>query len=222
MDEAVEMELTLEDIFTILRKRWLLIVSSVVIGMIGAGLYTYYTYIPMFSTSTTVLVNRQDVASGMSSSSDYYIREDLLSTFQGIINSSKLRTEVEKRLDNQNLGGISVSADDSSIIRINVRHNNPELAAEVANTTAIVFQEMIESMMYDMDSSILDEATINIFPQGMNLKIKVIIGAIIGGMMSVGLCFVIEFLDKTFKSPKELELALELPVMGVITDFNLN
>lgn len=222
MDEALGMELTLEDIFMILRKRWLLIVSFVIIGIVGAGAYTYFTYVPMYSTSTTVLVNRQDVTSGMSSSSDYYIREDLLSTFQGIINSSKLRTEVEKRIGDQTLGVISVSADDSSIIRINSRHNNPELAAEVANTTAIVFQEMIKSMMYDMDSSILDEATVNIFPQGMNLKIKVIIGGILGGMMSVGLCFVIEFLDKTFKSPKELELALELPVVGVIPEFNLN
>ena len=222
MNEAVGMELTLEDIFMILKKRWLLIVSFVVIGMIGAAAYTYYAYIPMYSSSTTVLVNRQDVTSGMSSSSDYYIREDLLSTFQGIINSTKLRTEVEKRLDNQNLGGISVSADDSSIIRISVNHSDPELASEVANTTAVVFQEMIKSMMYDMDSSILDEATVNSFPQGMNLETKVIIGAILGGMVSVGLCFVIEFLDKTFKSPKELEVTLELPVLGIIPDFNLN
>ena len=81
---------------------------------------------------------------------------------------------------------------------------------------------MIKEMMYDMDSSILDEAPINSFPQGMGLKTKIMIGAILGSMVSVGLCFIIEFLDKTFKSPKELEVVLELPVMGIIPDLKLN
>ena len=221
MEEAVGMEMTLEDIFLTLKKRWLLIVSLVVIFAGVAGWYTSYTYFPMYTTTTTVLVNRQDITLGLSSSSDFYIREDLLSTFQGIINSVKLRNEVANRLETKNLGGISVSSDDSSIIRIKVTHADPELGAEVANMTAIVFQEMIKEMMYDMDSSILDEAMPSYVPQSMNLSTKVMIGAILGGMVGVGICFLREYLDKTVKSPKEVELILEIPIMGVIPDLNV-
>ena len=221
MEESVGMEMTLEDIFLTLKKRWLLIVSLVVIFAGVAGWYTSYTYFPMYTTTTTVLVNRQDITLGLSSSSDFYIREDLLSTFQGIINSVKLRNEVAHRLETKNLGGISVSSDDSSIIRIKVTHADPELGAEVANMTAIVFQEMIKEMMYDMDSSILDEAMPSYVPQSMNLSTKVMIGAILGGMVGVGICFLREYLDKTVKSPKEVELILEIPIMGVIPDLNV-
>ena len=221
MEEAVGMEMTLEDIFLTLKKRWLLIVSLVVIFAGVAGWYTSYTYFPMYTTTTTVLVNRQDITLGLSSSSDFYIREDLLSTFQGIINSVKLRNEVAHRLETKNLGGISVSSDDSSIIRIKVTHADPELGAEVANMTAIVFQEMIKEMMYDMDSSILDEAMPSYVPQSMNLSTKVMIGAILGGMVGVGICFLREYLDKTVKSPKEVELILEIPIMGVIPELNV-
>ena len=221
MEEAVGMEMTLEDIFLTLKKRWLLIVSLVVIFAGVAGWYTSYTYFPMYTTTTTVLVNRQDITLGLSSSSDFYIREDLLSTFQGIINSVKLRNEVAQRLETENLGSVSVSSDDSSIIRIKVTHADPELGAEVANMTAIVFQEMIKEMMYDMDSSILDEAMPSYAPQSMNLSPKVMIGAILGGMVGVGICFLREYLDKTVKSPKEVELILEIPIMGVIPELNV-
>ena len=221
MEEAVGMEMTLEDIFLTLKKRWLLIVSLVVLFAGVAGWYTSYTYFPMYTTTTTVLVNRQDITLGLSSSSDFYIREDLLSTFQGIINSVKLRNEVAQRLETENLGSVSVSSDDSSIIRIKVTHADPELGAEVANMTAIVFQEMIKEMMYDMDSSILDEAVPSYAPQSMNLSTKVMIGAILGGMVGVGICFLREYLDKTVKSPKEVELILEIPIMGVIPELNV-
>ena len=221
MEEAVGMEMTLEDIFLTLKKRWLLIVSLVVIFAGVARWYTSYTYFPMYTTTTTVLVNRQDITLGLSSSSDFYIREDLLSTFQGIINSVKLRNEVANRLVTENLGSVSVSSDDSSIIRIKVTHADPELVAEVANMTAIVFQEMIKEMMYDMDSSILDEAVPSYAPQSMNLSTKVMSGAILGGMVGVGICFLREYLDKTVKSPKEVELILEIPIMGVIPELNV-
>lgn len=218
MEESVGMELTLEDIFRMLLKRWWLIVGCVMIGMVACGIYTYRSYVPMYSTYTTVLVNRQDVSVGLSSSSDFYIREDLLQTFQGIINSTNLREQVASRLGTESLGSITVSADDSSIIRISVRHLDPELGAQVANTVALVFQDMIKEMMYDMDSSILDVAKVSYAPQGMGLTTKVMIGAILGGMISVGLIFVMEYLDKTFKTPKEVSTALDLPVMGVIPD----
>lgn len=221
MEEAVGMEMTLEDIFLTLKKRWLLIVSLVVIFAGVAGWYTSYTYFPMYTTTTTVLVNRQDITLGLSSSSDFYIREDLLSTFQGIINSVKLRNEVAHRLETKNLGGISVSSDDSSIIRIKATHADPEIGADVANMTAIVFQEMIKEMTYDMDSSILDEAVPSYVPQSMNLSTKVMIGAIFGGMASVGICFLREYLDKTVKSPKEVELILKIPIMGVIPELQV-
>ena len=220
MNEAMETEIDLLEIFEMIRKRWIMILMITVVATIAATGYTIWSYFPTYTTSTTILVNRQDVTSGISSSSDYYMREDLLLTFQGIINSQNLRNRVAEELGSESLGSISVSADDSSIIRIRVTHPDAEMAANVANTTAQVFREMIKEMMYDMDSSVLDPAVINMFPQGMKLKMNVAIGAVLGMMVGVGLCFVIEFLDRTLKNPKQLGTLLEIPVVGVIPDMD--
>lgn len=142
----------------------------------------------------------------------------MLLTFQGIINSQNLRARVSGELETANLGSISASADDSSIIRINVTHRDPDMAAKVANTAAEAFREVIKEMMYDMDSSVLDEAIVPLAPQGMNLKMNVAIVAVLGGMIGIGLCFVIEFLDRTFKQPKQFTQLMDLPVIGVIPD----
>lgn len=218
MSEVEEVEIDLLEIFDMLKKRWIMIVSLIIVAMGISYGYTVWSYVPMYSTSTTIVVNRQDVTSGMSSSSDFYLREDLILTFQGIINSQNLRTRVSDELDTANLGSISVSADDSSIIRIRVTHSDPEMAVEVANTTAEVFREMIKEMMYDMDSSVLDEAIVPMAAQGMNLKMNILIAAVLGGMVGAGLCFVIEFLDRTFKQPKQLTQLINIPVIGVIPD----
>lgn len=220
MNETIETEIDLLEIFEMIRKRWLMILMISVVAVIAAAGYTVWSYVPTYTTSTTVLVNRQDVNLGLSSSSDFYMREDLLLTFQGIINSQNLRSRVADALDSENLGGISVTADDSSIIRIQVTHVDPDMAAQVANTTAQVFQEMIKEMMYDMDSSILDPALVNLFPQGMRLKMNILIAGVLGVMVGVGLCFVIEFLDRTIKTPKQLAQIINLPVVGVIPDMD--
>lgn len=217
MSEVEEVEIDLVEIFDTLKKRWLMIVSFIIVAMGLSFGYTVWSYVPMYSTSTTIVVNRQDVTSGMSSS-DFYLREDLILTFQGIINSQNLRARVSDELDTTNLGSISVSADDSSIIRIRVTHSNPDMAAEIANTTAGVFREIIKEMMYDMESSVLDEAIVPMAPQGMNLKMNILVAGVLGGMIGVGLCFVIELLDRTFKQPKQLTQLINIPVIGVIPD----
>ena len=39
-------------------------------------------------------------------------------------------------------------------------------------------------------------------------------------MIGVGLCFLIEFLDQTFKQPEELRNMMQLPVIGIIPDLD--
>ncbi len=62
-------------------------------------------------------------------------------------------------------------ADDRSVILIRVTHCDPETVAQVTNITAQIFREMIKEMMYDMESSVLDEVGVNAFPQGMKLNV---------------------------------------------------
>src|SRR5690625_2830158 len=54
-------------------------------------------------------------------------------------------------------------------------------------------------------------------PVSPNLTLNVAIAFVLGGMVGVGLAFLIEYLDTTIKTEEDVERYLGLPVMGVIS-----
>ena len=53
-------------------------------------------------------------------------------------------------------------------------------------------------------------------PVAPNKTMNVAIAFLLGLMVSVGLVFLIEYLDNTFKNKENLERELDIPVLGVI------
>ncbi len=64
--------------------------------------------------------------------------------------------------------------------------------------------------------SVVDEARAPIFPYKPNLQLNGLLALVLGLLGGVGLAFLFERLDDTFKRPEELEKLLGLPVLGVI------
>ncbi|MEG1870805.1 MAG: GNVR domain-containing protein, partial [Peptostreptococcaceae bacterium] len=53
-------------------------------------------------------------------------------------------------------------------------------------------------------------------PVSPNVKMNIAIAFMLGLMVSVGLCFLLEFLDNTYKTKESLERELDIPVIGAI------
>ncbi|MDU4659635.1 MAG: GNVR domain-containing protein, partial [Clostridium butyricum] len=53
-------------------------------------------------------------------------------------------------------------------------------------------------------------------PVSPNKKMNIAIAFLLGLMVSVGLSFLIEFMDNTFKTKEQIENILDLPAIGVI------
>ena len=53
-------------------------------------------------------------------------------------------------------------------------------------------------------------------PVSPNKKLNIAIAFLLGLMVSVGLSFLLEFLDNTYKNKEQLEKDLEIPVIGAI------
>jgi len=64
--------------------------------------------------------------------------------------------------------------------------------------------------------SIVDEAKTPVLPYKPNLQLNALLALVLGLLGGVGLAFLFERLDDTFKRPEELEKLLGLPVLGVI------
>ena len=207
----------------LLKKRWWLIV---LLGGLLAGLMgyrTYSSYVPVYQASTTLLMHYK--STGLTTSSrDFSVGSNVITTFTGMLNSQSVRTQIAEAVGSGSLGSISISAGDGSLVKLSVTHTNAESAAKVANITAEVLMDMVKKMMSDIDLSVVDEARVPYVTSGMNLNRSIMIGGMIGVVLAIGIILLLEVLDTTFKTAKEVEDELSIPIMGVIpnTDIELS
>ena len=106
----------------------------------------------------------------------------------------------------------------TEILKITIKDNDPELAALIANTEAEIFKQEINDMMKVDSVSTIDVAKVPGSPVAPNKVMNIAIATVLGMMVSVGLVFVLEFLDRTYKTPSDIERQLGLPILGAIPD----
>ncbi len=213
-------ELAVQEYIELLKKYRLWILMSIIGMAIAFGCVRYMTYKPMFTAQTSLLVTSNtieleegEIKNGTTSSGN-----NVLMTFSEVIDSQTLQNEVKEELSIEDLGEITVSNNGGSVIRINVNHSDATLAALIANTTAKEFTKMIQSMMSDINLQVLDPAMMPQDMTGMGLLKVVMIGAIVGLVVVVGIILVREVLDTTLKLPKDIEREIEIPLLGAIPD----
>ena len=223
MEEMQYQEMTLEDIFRALKKRWLLIVSVTLMCLIGGSIFVlFFGPEPVYQASTTVLVNYRAEETNKLTQSDLTTSQKLVATYNEIIKSATILEPVIKALDldmtaDELLKNIGVAqVNDTEIIKITVKNEDPELSRDIANTIANVFSKEISKIMKVDSTSTLDVAKTPMTPLSQNKITKIAIAGILGMMISVGLVFVFEYLDRTVKTADETEKLLGVPVLGVI------
>lgn len=223
MEEMQYDEMTLEDIFKALKKRWLLIVSVTLMFLIGGSVFVlFFGPVPQYQSSTTVLVDYRASETEALTQNDINLSQKLVQTYTEIIKSLTILNPVIEEMDlsltpNELLKKISVSqVNETEIIKISVTDEDPILARDIANTLAEIFSEEISHIMKVDSTSILDEAVLPTTPLAQNKVTKIAIAGILGMMVSVGLVFLFEYLDRSIKTADETEHLLGVPVLGVI------
>ncbi|MDX1806643.1 MAG: Wzz/FepE/Etk N-terminal domain-containing protein, partial [Paenisporosarcina sp.] len=221
----MEETISLQEIFQIIRKRILLIFSITFLIAIISGVISYYYLTPIYESSTQLLIS-QDSNEQQSGERDIETDLQLINTYNVIIKSSAILDLVKKELAIENMTTESlnnkinvISEVDSQVVTITVQDPDPSIARDIANTTADIFQREIVNLMNIDNVSILTKATASdgqepVKPQPL---LNVAISIVIGIMLSLGLAFLLEYLDKTIKSEQDIEKLLSLPVIGSIS-----
>jgi capsular exopolysaccharide synthesis family protein len=76
------------------------------------------------------------------------------------------------------------------------------------------------SSVQAINARVLDKATVPAFPYKPNKKIMLVIGLFVGLLLGLGIAFLLEHFDNTFKSSSEVEKKLNVPVIGMLPDIN--
>ena len=220
----MEETLSLQEIAKILRKRiWLLIILTVMGIVISAGI-CFYALTPIYQAQTQILVNQNNSSGEVYSWQTTETDLRLINTYNVIITSPVILTPVIDAL-NLNLTPAQLTKQisifnesDSKVVNIRVENPNPSKAVDISNKVAEVFKEQIPQLMRVDNISILSVAKLseNPTPIKPNKMLNIAIGGLIGLMLGIGLSFLLEFLDMTIKSERDVEDYLELPVIGMV------
>ncbi|MDZ5711304.1 YveK family protein [Jeotgalibacillus haloalkalitolerans] len=220
----MEETISLKELFTVLKKRFMLIVSFAVIAVLLAGLYSFLIVTPMYQSTTQLLVNQEQTEAANVQVSDIQANLQLINTYSGIIKSPAILEQVSTQLDNEltvaqlNSKITVANEQNSQLVNVTIEDEDPYKAAEIANLTAEVFQTEIVELMNVNNVNILSPAVVSdnqspVSPQPfLNMAIALVVGLMIG----VGLSFLLEYLDNSVKTEEDIEKVLDLPLLGVI------
>ncbi|VDN46228.1 Capsular polysaccharide biosynthesis protein [Petrocella atlantisensis] len=228
MQEYEEIDL-LELIKTLWKRKWI-IIACVILAALMAFSYTRFAITPMYESKTTLMVNGSK-SSGLSDIASSFdlgsinMSQKLVVTYSEIVQSRIVLEQVINRLEldltyGQLLERItSVPVKNTEILQISVKHEDPEQAALIANTITDVFIKEVMRIIKADNVEIIDKAIGIYTPINVKLIMNVAIGGILGGMVGVGIIFLIILFDRTLKTAEDIEKHLGLPVLGTIVDF---
>lgn len=213
-------EIDLKELLEYFKSKIMWIIISLII-VIGTGnVYTFLTRVPMYKSSTTiVLVNNTNSSYN---SNELQLNKNLVSTYAEIIKSRKVLKQVINNLDLQYSitdlsSNITVEAiENTEIIKISVGNDDSDRAVKIADEIASVFTAEIQTIYKLNNVSIIDRAERNITPYNINYLKDNIVYMAIALVLSCGVIFVMFYFDTTIKTSEEIESKLGLTVLGIV------
>ncbi|RNF39508.1 YveK family protein [Planococcus salinus] len=221
----MEQQISLREVFAILKKNVALISIITILAIALAGVLSFYVMSPVYQTSTQLLVNQEQADASQFTNQNIETDLQLINTYNDIIKSSVI---LEQVIEDQGLDvsvaelneKITISTNDNSqVIDISVRDEDPVTAVEIANATATIFEEEIQVLMNVNNVSILSPAVLrdNPSPVAPNPFLNMAVAAAVGLMIGIGLAFLLAYLDTTVKNEQDIETLLGIPVIGMIS-----
>ena len=215
-------EIDLKELFTFfLSKIGLLLVIVSGVCMLGC-LYSIFFQKPMYNSYTTVILSSAETTI---TTNDITLNKNLVDTYAEIVKSKRVLNQVIATLDldvkyEALAESIGVSAvNDTEIIKITVNNSDPVDAKDIANATANIFTKEVTNL-YNMDNvNVLDEAETKEEPYNINIPKQIIIYILIGGVLGVGVLFIIYYFDRTIKSIEQVEQKIKLPILGSVREY---
>ena len=226
MNEMEEQVISLGEIFEALKKRWILIVLITVLATVAAGVVSFFVLDPVYEVSTKIFVGKEENSEEAYNSNDIAMYQKLLKTYsetiktrdlvEDAIKGSKYALKVESVI-----GAVTVvPVMDTQILEIKYQSKNPEEAANTLERLTDEFIDVAMDLVPNGNMRIIESVEIPENPVAPNKVMNVAIAFMLGLMVSVGLVFLMEYMDNTYKTKEQLERELNIPVIGIIPELD--
>ncbi len=219
-------EMELREYWDMIRRHWLIVILIPIIAALTTGVVSFFVITPQYEAHTTILVNQQPNSNQSLQYDSIMANQALVNTYSAIIKSDSIENAVIQELNlpyttNQLNKMIAVSSPtQSQVIDVLVTNTNHPQTADIANALTQVFQERAQSLMDIQNIQIVDEATVQQtpYPVKPNKKLNIAIAFILGLMFSIGLSFLLEYMDNHIRTGDDVSRYLDLPLLGVVLE----
>lgn len=213
------------------QRLWLIVLSMVLVTGLAAGFS--FSQTPMYQATITVLLEQQRDSSPDSYASDVTNEvgglQTLATTMTEIIMTQPVAESVAQRLDSPASaagvqgGLVAEQLGETPLIEVSYTDTSPKRAQTVANTVGEVlsdeFTELSPTTDQGVGARVLNEAELPSAPVSPNPLRNSLLGMVVGLMLGVGLVFLLDYLDNSWKSRDEVEHAVGVPLLGAIPVF---
>lgn len=217
-------EINIRDFLNYLKKYVLVIAAVALVLIIGVFIYDKSIKKPLYTTYTTIILTKSnETQTGTTiTQNDILLNQKLVETYSKIIKSKLVLEQVisetgvtytaEELSEN-----VSVEAyENTEMLKISVTDQDPELAANIANSIAQVFSGEIAKIYQINNISVVDVAVTPEEVSNNTLKRDLLIALFISIFGTIGVVFVVYYFDDTVKLTDNLEEEIGMPVVAKV------
>lgn len=222
MEEQITLDLG--DFIHALRKRIKLILLITILSTAVSGVLGYYVIKPTYEAKATIVIGKDDDNSSEKSKYEYndiIMFQNLVKTYAEIAKSTTVAENASKALKDVSVNNIKDNLTvtpkaDTQLIEFKMENKNPKEAYDVLEAVYNSFIKEGKRIYPGQNIQIMDEAKIPEKPVKPRKLLNMAIAFFIGLMASLGLTFLLEYIDNTLKTEEDINKYLGLPIIGVI------
>lgn len=224
-NDVREFEIDFRKIFLKMRPKLILVVITTILVGIIAGLGTHFFIEDQYSATIKMYVysNSDRVTTNSTiTQNEITASQELVNTYIYILESDTVLSAVAEDL------GLDIStgklrsmisaeqAQDTVAFEVTVTSTSAKWSAKIANSIAKIAPAEIVRVVKAGGVEIIDYAKEPKRPSAPNLKRNVLIGAVLGFVLSFGGFFAYELFDTTVSAASDLEKEFSYPILGNI------
>lgn len=227
MNEMEEQVISLSEIFEALKKRWIMIVAITLAATLISGLVSFFVIDPVYEASTKLFIGKEESDDTAYNSSDINMYQQLLQTYAQAIKTKDLASraigtlsyDLEPSTVISNLTVTPITS--TQILEIKYKSKDPKEAKDILKNVTDEFIVTAKELVPNGNVRVIEEVELPESPVSPNKTMNIAIAFLLGLMVSVGLVFLLEYLDNTYKNKEQLEKELDIPVLGTIPDIDM-
>ncbi len=213
------------DVFTLFKSlinKWWIIFICVLLGGLAAFLRDLYLVTPMYESETIMFIGRKEESIDFNYGS-FALSEKLIADYRELIETNQVLRVIKEELD------LNISTDNlreqvtvdtetgARFMRVNVRYNDPDLAAEISNRLSEVLKDEALRIIGIENITIIDHAIPDYETVSPRIYRDTFIGMVIGALISAYIISLRYVVTLKIVDLKMLQDYVKLPILGTIS-----